>query len=475
MGADRCSVSENREVEVFMELRSFMRPAATLLALFALTACGNREIGTDPGQAALIVVVNTPIARAGAVAIHGPTAHASYVAATDTLRGLIPGQYDAHADNVAASDSLVSPVLTGVVSGSPVMVEVGHMDSVIATYAIRGGSGALWVGKWGSTNLAEGFTSAQLASAGTVAAADTVGAATLALTISGTAFDSAGNLWVTDYINQQILKFTPAQLASGVSTPAVAILTSKEPWGIAFDAAGNLWVGYYNGNYVLEYAASDVQSWSGASTDPTPALSVATPNGPLGLAFDHGGNLWVAGFDVPLTYEVASSAIAAGTSGGTITPTDSLSSSFLNHGSGLAFDRAGNLWEGTEDGYLLGYTASQLGAASHGDPSFAQLAPSYSFDEVAIDNSGNLWAATETPDVAMYSPAQQTSGDLSVAARTLTASTGERTFGLAFNTHDTALPISPAFASLGASAVRRAAAPQAHIRDGSRPGMLRRR
>jgi len=476
MGADRCSVSHNREVEVFMELRSYMRPAATLLAVFAITACGNREVGTDPGQAALIVVVNTPIARAGAVAIHGPTAHTSYVAETDTLRGLIPGQYDAHADNVAASDSLVSPVLTGVVSGSPVMVEVGHMDSVIATYTIRGGSGALWVGKWGSTNLAEGFSSPQLASAGTVAAADTIGAATVALTIAGTAFDSAGNLWVTDYINQQIMKFTPEQLASGVSTPAVAILTSKEPWGIAFDAAGNLWVGYYNGNHVLEYAASDVQSWSGASNDPTPVLSVATPNGPLGLAFDHSGNLWVAGFDVPMTYEIAASAIAAGVSGGTITPTDSLSSPFLAHGSGLAFDHAGNLWEGTEEGYIVSYTASQLGEASHGDPSFAQQGPTYSFDEVAIDNSGNLWAATESPDVAMYSPAQMTSGDLSVPARTLTASSGERTFGLAFNTHDAALPISPAFASVaGANAVRRALPPQVHIRDGSRPGTLRRR
>ena len=255
----------------------------------------------------------------------------------------------------------------------------------------------------------------------------------------------------------------------------MAILTSKEPWGIAFDARGNLWVGYYNGNKVLEYAASDVGSWSGALTDPTPTLTIDSPNGPLGLAFDQNGSLWIAGFDVPVTYKVSSTAIAGGS--GTIDPTDSLGSPFLDHGSGLAFDRTGNLWEGTEAGYIVGYTSAQLGALSHGAPTFAQqTGVSYSFDEVAFDNSGNLWAATESPDLAMFSPAQLTSGDLSVPARTLTAGSGERTFGLTFYTHDGALPISPEFGFAGGmSALHRAAPPQVHIGDRSRPGMLRRR
>ncbi|HEY8795970.1 MAG TPA: hypothetical protein VIM15_13615 [Gemmatimonadaceae bacterium] len=460
-----------------MDLRSFMRHAGALLTALAVIACGNREVGTDPGSAVLEVIVNTPIARAGAVAIHGPASNTLYVSSTDTLRGLIPGQYVAHADNAAAPDSLVSPVLTGVVTGSPVMVELGRMDSVVATYALRGGSGALWVGKWGSANLAEGFTSSQLASGGTIGAADTIRAASTPSTISGTAFDTAGNMWVTDYINQQIMKFTPAQLASGGAvTPTVAIQTAKEPWGIAFDANGNLWVGYYNGNNVLEYAASDVQGWSGTLTDPAPMLTVTTPNGPLALAFDAGGSLWVAGFDVPVTYKIASSAIDAGIAGGTIAPTDSLVSAFLKHGSGLAFDRAGNLWEGTEAGFIVGYTSAQLGAASHGEPNFAQESPSYGFDELAFDNSGNLWAATETPDVAMFSPAQLTSGDVTSPARTLTAGTGERTFGLGFDTHQSALPIAPAYgvvASVGAPL--RSAPPPVQSRDGSRPGSLTRR
>lgn len=461
-----------------MELHTVARPAAALMLALAITACGNRDAGTAPGEGMLEVIVNTPIARAGSVAIRGPAASSAHVEATDTLRGLTPGQYSAHANDAAAPDSLVSPVLTGVMSDSAVMVEVGVIHSVTATYNVRGGSGAMWVGKWGSVNLAEGFTSPQLATAGTATAADTIGTGAIALTISGTAFDAQGNLWVTDYINQQLLKFTPAQLASGESTPAVAILTSKEPWGIAFDGDGNLWVSYYNGNYVHEYAASDVAAWSGALTDPAPALSIPTPNGPLNIAFDASGNLWVAGFDVPVTYAISAAAIHAG---GSVVSTDSLVSPYLTHGSGIAFDRAGNLWEGTESGFLVGYSLAQLGAAVHGAPVFAQLSPIAQFDQIAFDNAGNLWAATESADVIMYSPAQLTSGDISTGARTLTSAVGEESFGIAFDTHSSELPIASTISTSSHAshvphslAVHRAPPPVAHLHDGSTPGRVRR-
>jgi len=464
-----------------MELRSFVRPATALACAFAITACGNRDGVTATPSGALAVIVNTPIARAGAVSIHGPSASSMHVVATDTLRGLTPGQYLARAEDAAAADSLVSPVLNGSMSDTAVMVEVDTTKSVTATYAIRGGSGALWVGKWNAANLAEGFTSPQLAAAGSAAAADSIAGGASTLTISGTAFDSAGNLWVTDYINQQILKFTPAQLASGASTPVVAILTQKEPWGIAFDASGNLWVSFYNGNNVLKYAASDVSAWTGTLSDPAPVLTIATPNGPLSIAFDSHENLWVAGFDVPVTYEIAAASLGAT---GTAVPTDSLESPYLDHGSGLAFDRAGNLWVGTESGYVVSYSSAQLSAASHGDPVFAQQSLTYQFDGLAFDNSGNLWAATETADVAMYSPAQQSGGDVSAPTRTLATTTGDRTFGLAFNTHDAALPIASTISASESSrapraprstTVHRAPPPTVHLRDGSRPGSVRRR
>jgi hypothetical protein len=465
-----------------MELRSYARRATVLAGVLAIAACGNREVGTGAGSGALIVTVNTPIARAGAVSIHGPAFSSIHVAQTDTLRGLTAGEYSAHADDASPADSIVSPVLTGVMSDSAVAVADGETTSIMGIYVIRGGSGALWVTKWGATNRAEGFTSAQLAAGGSAVATDTIGAATVPVNSSGAAVDSAGNLWVTDYLNQQIHKYTPQQLAAGVSTPALSISTEEWPWGIAFDAHGNLWVSFYTGNYVLEYAASDVSAWSGTITDPAPALSIAAPVGPLGIAFDAQGNLWVAGFDLPKTYMIAAAQLS-GT--GAILPTDSLESAYLNHGSGLAFDRAGNLWEGTELGYIVSYTPAQLSAASHGEPAFAQVGPGIPYDAIAFDNSGNLWAATEGPDVAMYSPAQQSTGDFAVAARTLTASTGERTFGLAFNAHDAALPIASTLISASRASraarpprtmtVRRDPPPALHPGDGSRPGHIVRR
>ncbi|MEO7039294.1 MAG: hypothetical protein ABI446_06610 [Gemmatimonadaceae bacterium] len=468
-------MSHNSEVEVYMELRLFVRATVALSTALAILACGNREVGTDPGNAALEVIVITPIAHAASVEIHGPVG-SSHVTTTDTLRGLTPGVYDARAADVAASDSLVSFVLTGVVSGSPVTVEQAAMHSVTATYTVRGGSGAMWVGMWSSAHMVEGFTSQQLALAGAAVPADTLGAGGDSITISGVAFDSAGNLWATDYINQQILEFTPAQLASGESIPHVAIATSKEPWGIAFDARGNLWVSYYNGNDVREYAASDVQSWSGALMDPAPALTVTAPNGPLGIAFDHGGNLWVAGFDTAVTYKVASSVIASASSGGTVVPTDSLVSSYLDHSSGVAFDHSGNLWLSTESGWLVSYSAAQLALSSHGNPLFAEPGSGYHFDGIAFDNSGNLWASTESPDVAMFSPSQLAGSALAVPARTLIAGVGDASFALALGAHDSALPISPEFGSaVSEDAARRAPAPPARARDGSRPGTLRQR
>src|SRR3569623_2018583 len=109
---------QSQEVEVLMKLRSFARGATAMASVLAITACGNREVGTEAGSAELVVVVNTPIARAGAVAIHGPAASTMRVVSTDTLRGLTAGEYLARAEDASAADSLVSPVLNGLMSDS---------------------------------------------------------------------------------------------------------------------------------------------------------------------------------------------------------------------------------------------------------------------------------------------------------------------------------------------------------------------
>ncbi|MBI3840655.1 MAG: NHL repeat-containing protein [Thaumarchaeota archaeon] len=81
------------------------------------------------------------------------------------------------------------------------------------------------------------------------------------------AFDSSGNLWVGDTDNHRVLKFAAplstheaATLVIGqvdFTSSAVATTSTSagDPEGITFDSSGNLWVGDYLNNRVLGYQA----------------------------------------------------------------------------------------------------------------------------------------------------------------------------------------------------------------------------
>lgn len=127
------------------------------------------------------------------------------------------------------------------------------------------------------------------------------------------AFDGAGNLWVSDNINNRVVQFTPPFTES--ETPSLVIgqadLTTSTlgggntgldyPWGIAFDAAGNLWVVDALNWRVLEFrapftngeAASLALGYPDFTINPNPDLQSAL-NNPRELAFDTSGTLYVA-------------------------------------------------------------------------------------------------------------------------------------------------------------------------------------
>ena len=125
------------------------------------------------------------------------------------------------------------------------------------------------------------------------------------------AFDTAGNLWVSVQNNQTdgVYQFTPGQLSTSGAPAAALILQSSSfyyPDDIVFDSANNIWISYRAGNLspsglggIQMFAAA---SLTGSGTiEPAAAVtigggpcSVLAICGPAALAFDQGGNLWVA-------------------------------------------------------------------------------------------------------------------------------------------------------------------------------------
>ncbi len=141
----------------------------------------------------------------------------------------------------------------------------------------------------------------------------------------GVAFDSAGNLWVSDNGNHRVLRFAAASLDSPTPPAADAVLGQKDfgsnaanrgstvsalglnsPWGITLDAQGNLYVSDAGNGRVLKFAAPlgpgitgpAAAAVFGASDFATPLLrgtppSGSTLNGPAGVAVDSAGRLYV--------------------------------------------------------------------------------------------------------------------------------------------------------------------------------------
>ncbi len=244
-------------------------------------------------------------------------------------------------------------MLTGTTSPQPGFLTSPNGGSAEAVAFDADGN--LWVAVSAAQTL-EKYTVAQLAMTGKVTPAVTISASAAnfgALSNpGGLAFDASGNLWVTNLSNNTLVKFTPAQLAaSGTPLPATTISSSAQfngsldqPNGLAFDKDGNLWVTNRNGPQPLIKYTPAQQAAGGALT---PVVMIGATNGslnfPVGLAFDAGGNLWVANNLANTVVMFLPVRVAAS---GSPAPDLTLGANgnSLKGPAGLAFDAGGNLW-----------------------------------------------------------------------------------------------------------------------------------
>jgi hypothetical protein len=181
----------------------------------------------------------------------------------------------------------------------------------------------------------------------------------------GIVFDSSNNMGVGAEDGQVVLEYTPAQYAaSGNPTPNVILngdtFSFGSPSHLAFDSAGNLWVtdeDINNGNggsgEIFRYNKSQITGLSAGMHNIDPAFGIAWSQSgePETIAFDGHNNMWVADGQDNEVYQFAANQLAGTGLGQNLTPPIVLDSKniggtcpdSLNSPYGVAVNQNGNL------------------------------------------------------------------------------------------------------------------------------------
>ncbi len=425
--------------------------AAAAGATLGTVACGSSG-STAPKTGSLTVTITAPAGVTPSVTVSGPGGYSTALSATTTLTGLAVGNYAVTAASVRAAGPIVGTVNTGTVTGSPATVAMGTTAAATATYTQRPGSGGLWVVNSFTLQTVVQYSAMQLGSSTSAPPATAI--KTSGPTPSAAAFDANGDLWVALEENSEVAEYTASELASsGSPMPAVTISASSGslngPFGIAFDAGGDLWVANAGSSTVVGFAASQLTS----SGSPTPAVTIGASSGslnePFAIAFDASGDLWVANGESSTVVEFTSSQLAVG---GTPTPAVTLSAAgnSIYGPAGLAFDASGNLWvanSNTSSTTVVEFSASQLTATGSPTPAGTLTANAGSLlvpSGLAFDDSGNLWVAnTGNSTVVEFTSSQLVSGGSLTPNVTLSGSLLDQPDGIAFDPHAANLPLKP--------------------------------
>jgi streptogramin lyase len=156
------------------------------------------------------------------------------------------------------------------------------------------GDGNLWVSTCGDQIVR--LTTADIASDGDVTPEVVLGGVTENANL---AFDADGNLWVVT--DTTISRYDAGRLDASDDDPADLVLTvtnpddtnTLRPTDLVFDSAGDLWATDFGGNLVFEIASADL----GGTGVQTVASAVRVTIGVTALidrlAFDESGGLWI--------------------------------------------------------------------------------------------------------------------------------------------------------------------------------------
>src|SRR6266702_3008825 len=265
---------------------------------------------------------------------------------------------------------------------------------------------------------------------------------------TGLAFDPAGRLYVTNDAGSVTVY---AAGASGNVAPIATIGGSSStdntglnyPVGIARDRAGRLYVTNPGPNTVTVFAA-------GASGNATPATTISTISPanqtgyPTGIALDPAGNVYVTNNQYRATGSgiYPSVTVYAPGAGGTAAPTRTITGAHtgMNGPVGIARDAAGNLYVANAGNSCcgLGNSITVYGAGARGDaaPTVTIVGGNTGLDApsgVALDAAGHLYVANaDGNSITVYG--SRATGNATPSAMITGGSTGlNRPVGIALD------------------------------------------
>lgn len=234
-----------------------------------------------------------------------------------------------------------------------------RLETLVAVAFDR--AGTMWIAS-ADDSLLLGFAPAALSSSGSRVATTVISSTAGSLSgPAGLAFDSQHRLWVANSGNGTLVRFDPAQLAAGgARSPAVVLSGQGHPVSLAFDAAGALWVSDHQFHTIVTYGAAQLT----ASGSPPPLQVLTAANSlvnPDGLAFDAAGTLWVANTGAQNLLAFTPAQLAGIGPAAPHIVIDSRAGS-LSAPVGLAFDGGGNLWVAGGAGVLAKFSRTRLRA-----------------------------------------------------------------------------------------------------------------
>ena len=242
---------------------------------------------------------------------------------------------------------------------------------------------------------------------------------------TGVAVDSAGNIYIADYLNNRVREVMAATgdiaTVAGNGTAGFSgdggLATSAElnrPSGVAVDASGNIYIADYENNRIREVTAAtgDIATVAGNGTAGYSGDGGLATNAELdmlvGLAVDSAGNIYIADtFNNRIRKVTAATAkistVAGDGTAGYLGDGGLATSAELNYPLGVAVDASGNIYIADSENSRIRMvtkstsdisTVAGNGTAGYlGDGGLATSAEIDLPEGVAVDSAGNIYIA----------------------------------------------------------------------------------